>query len=488
MKRVVSVLLSLLAGILPAPAQDPLYPPGTVISYELLDGSYFADECPVCARVTILQPMRGTFDLVLEQNTAPYTRYAVRNVKFTASPAWAGEVHLTGSGSYVRFEEFAVLRDMTLALEVKDNRTNKPAYFTNDTRSTTVPFPLIDVKLTQTNGNTAQTFLLQLLAAPVREIWFSTERDFVSTNRSSPTNRISAGDLISNRGRVVKRNRELVGRLGVMPVVPDLGLDAVHVAPRGEILYSIPQNVFSESQGLIQHGDLLSDRGPIVRRNQSLLAAFKVATSTDAGLDAVQVMPNGETWFSIRSNVVVNAAQTLGRGDILSDQGRVVLTHRELIANFQPATSNRDFGLDALQVLPGGEIWFSVEEGFVDNRLGPIAGGDLLSSRGCRVFRNEDLVRAFAPDDPKVDYGLDGVFVVTDTCSPKPPPRITRWDRMHDSLRFDWEGEGAVFQLESAPGSEGPWSPCGQILPGLTGDAASDGTNSGTRVYRVRQW
>jgi hypothetical protein len=273
-----------------------------------------------------------------------------------------------------------------------------------------------------------------------------------------------------------------------MPVVPDLGLDAVHVAARGEILYSIPQNVFSETQGLIQHGDLLSDRGPIVRRNQSLLAAFKAPTSTDAGLDAVQLMPSGEIWFSIRSNVVVNASLTLGRGDILSDQGRVVVTHRELMANFQPAASSRDFGLDALQVLPSGEIWFSVEEGFVDNRLGSIAGGDLLSNRGWRVFRNEDLVRAFAPDDPKVDYGLDGVFVVTDTCTPKPPPRITRWDRTQDSLRFDWEGEGGVFQMESAPGLMGPWSPCSEILPGLTGGAVWDGTGAGTRVYRVRQW
>ena len=376
----------------------------------------------------------------------------------------------------------------TLALQVKDDFTNQLAYFTNDTRVATVPFPWIEVKLTQTNGSIAQTFSLQLIAAPLREIWFSTARDFVSTNRSAPTNHITAGDLLSNRGRVVKRNMELVGRLGLMPVVPDLGLDAVHVAQRGEILYSIPQSVFSESQGLIQHGDLLSDRGPIVKRNQALLAAFKLPSNDDLGLDAVQVMPNGEIWFSIRSNVTVNATLTLGRGDILSDQGRVVQTHKELMANFQPITTSRDFGLDALSVLPGGEIWFSVEEGFVDNRLGPILGGDLLSNRGCRVFRNEDLVRAFAPADPKLDYGLDGLFVVTDTCNPKPPPRIARWGRSGNSLHFEWDGEGNVFQLESASGLTGPWSPCGEIVPELTGEVACDSVAAGIRVYRVRQW
>ena len=488
MKRVVSSMIFLLAGFVPAVAQVPSYPPGTVISYELLDGSYFVDECLICDRVTVLQPMRGTFDLVVEQDTAPYARYAVGNIHFTASPAWAGEVQLTGNGTYVRFEEVAVLRDMELALQVKDVLTNQPAWFTNDSRLATVPFPLIDVRLTQTNGSIAQTFSLQIIAAPMREIWFSTTKDFVSTNRSSPTNRITAGDLISNRGRVVKRNLELVGRLGVMPVVPDLGLDAVHVGRGGEVLYSIPGNVFSESQGLIQHGDLLSDRGPVMKRNQALLAAFKMPSNDDAGLNAVQVMPGGEIWFSIRSNVTVNATLTLGRGDILSDLGRVVFTHEELMANFQPTTTNRDFGLDAFFVLPGGEIWFSVEEGFVDNRLGPVLAGDLLSNRGSRVFRNSDLLRGFAPADSTADYGLDAVFVVTDTCSPKPPPRIARWSRVSDSLRFEWEGEGAVFQLESAHGVEGPWSPCGEIVPALTGNGPCDTGEAGLRVYRVRQW
>ena len=100
-----------------------------------------------------------------------------------------------------------------------------------------------------------------------------------------------------------------------------------------------------------------------MKQNQDLLAAFGVPTAQpDAGLDAVQVMPDGEILFSLRSNVVVNAALMLGRGDILSDRGQVFRTNRELLTNFHPAVTNRDFGLDAMQILPGGEIWFSVEE------------------------------------------------------------------------------------------------------------------------------
>ena len=491
MKHFLTCFWSLLTWACTAVAQEPPQPANQfpAVSYTLLDGSYFVDDCLICGRPTIMQPLRGTFDLVLVQNTPPYLKYAVRNVDFTTSPGWAGEVRLTGGGTYVRFEEFARLQDMDLALQIKDAFTNRPAFFTNDTVVAEKPWPLLQINLTQTNGTLVKTFSLNLFAAPLREVWFSTSKALTSTNRSSPTNGISPGDLISNRGRVVKRNLELVGRLGVMPMVPDLGLDAVQVTRRGEILFSIPSDVWSETLGQIRHGDLLSNRGAIVKRNPDLLAAFGgPAAQPDAGLDAVQVMPDGEILFSIRSNVVVNPARTLARGDILSDRGRVFRTNRELLANFHPAVTNRDFGLDALQILPGGEIWFSVEEGFTDNRLGTVSAGDLLSSSGHRVFSNGQLVAAFAPADPALDYGLDALFVVTDTRPPAPPPRIVKLRRSVGSVGVDWDGDGDVFQLEHAPGISGPWSPCSPILPDLTFDDAGDLPAGVSGFYRLRQW
>jgi len=99
---------------------------------------------------------------------------------------------------------------------------------------------LIEISLTQANGSLLQTFSLHLRAAPLREVWFSTAKSLMATNGTGHAQRISAGDLLSNRGRVVRGNQDLVGRLGVMPPVPDLGLDAVQVGCRGEILFSIP--------------------------------------------------------------------------------------------------------------------------------------------------------------------------------------------------------------------------------------------------------
>jgi hypothetical protein len=348
---------------------------------------------------------------------------------------------------------------------------------------------LIQINLTQTNGTLVQTFSLNLFAAPLREVWFSTSKAMTSTNRFSPTNAISPGDLISNRGRVVKRNHELTARLGVMPIAPELGLDAVQVTRGGEILFSVLSNIWSEALGVIGHGDLLSDRGLIVKRNQDLLAAFGgPAAQPDAGLDAVQVLPEGEILFSISSNVVVNAALMLGRGDILSDRGQVFRTNRELLTNFHPAVTNRDFGLDAMQILPGGEIWFSVEESFNDKELGTVSAGDLLSSLGYRVLRNEQMVAAFAPADSSLAYGLDALFVITDTQPPAPPPRIVRLRHSGGSVGVEWDGDGQVFQLEHAPGISGPWSPCSPIDSALTFDAAGDLSAGASGFFRLRQW
>jgi hypothetical protein len=473
----------LFAGLLPVLAQSTTQP--KVVRYTLLDGSDFIDNCFVCGRPTIFQPLRGTFDLVLLQDTPPLTRYEVRNVDFVASQGYWNETRVTGSGTYQRFEEFARLQDMKLATQVKNSFTNRFAFFTNETPVATEPWPRIRVSLTETNGTLFQTFSMDLLAAPVREVWFSITRSL--TNSSGV---ISPGDLLSNRGRVVKRNIDLVGRLGVMPSVPDLGLDAVDVIRGGEILFSIPGDVFSETLGMIHQGDLLSNRGRIVKRNQALLAAFGVAPgSADAGLDAVQLMPGGEILFSTRSNVVVSASLTLSNGDILSDQGRVFQTQKQLLALFHPAVTNQDFGLDAMRVFPDGEIWFSIAQGFTDNHLGPILPGDVLSNRGYRAFRNSDLVAAFQSADPSLDYGLDALFVVADAVSPQPSPRLVGITRVGPGnlMRLNWEGDGSVFELERASSPNGPWEACSPLLPDLSFDDACGVTNS-QFFYRLRQW
>jgi hypothetical protein len=134
------------------------------------------------------------------------------------------------------------------------------------------------------------------------------------------------------------------------PVAPDVGLDAVHVKEDGEILFSIEQDLFSEALGVVlRPGDLLSDKGVIVRTNKELLAKFEPTdVQDDLGLDAIYVWPGSGIWFSTESGFQSKTLGSISEGDLLSDNGTVVFRNLELLAGFKPFEKLANFGLDAL--------------------------------------------------------------------------------------------------------------------------------------------
>ena len=485
-----ALALLLVPGVVSSRGDGPTPTSRKVAAYTLLEGSYLVDDCPVCARPTILAPLRGTFNLLFLEQNPLFTRYAVRDLSFTAGSAAGWHYKVTGSGNYEVGGEVAVQQYMTLQADINNGYTNKLCYFTNASQAVERPWPMISIALTQTNGTLTQVYELDIVAAPLREIWFSTTTGFTAGKWQGPTNKISPGDLISSAGRVVRRNNDLTRNLGFMPIVLDVGLDAVDIGPGGEILFSMVRDGFSESLGPLHHGDLLSDRGKIVKRNQQLLSAFAPpSTNFDAGLDSVQMMSDGSILFSITTNVLSTRTGTvLSRGDLLSDQGQVFRTHRQLLARFHPSQTNQDFGLDALYVWPSGEIWFSTEQGFQDTYLGAILPGDLLSDQGYRAFGNLELVSGFSPVETNADFGLDALFVVSDFASPAPPPRLLGMAPQPNtgSLQVLWTGQGRVFQLERAASPAGPYFPCSPILP----DSAFIDllANQPQSFYRLRQW
>src|SRR3989442_5667566 len=302
-------LFSLLAfgGLVLSPLRAGAQTTATALDwqYRLLEGSTLVDDCLICARPTILQPMRGSFRLVLIEDVPPFTRYELREISFQAGSSTNAPYTVLGGGTYQISGEVAILQDMTLQVGLSDpNNVTTNKVFTNDVRTIDRAWPLIDVDLVQTDSNLVHYYSLHLLAAPLREIWFSTVGGLTASIWQSPTNRVSAGDLISDSGRIVRSNARLLSKLGLMPGLPDLGIDAVHVAPGGEVLFSLNEDVFSETLGQIHHGDLLSDRGKIFRRNEELMAAFAPQPAgIDYGLDAAQVMTNGAIYFSITTYV-----------------------------------------------------------------------------------------------------------------------------------------------------------------------------------------
>lgn len=276
---------------------------------------------------------------------------------------------------------------------------------------------------------------------PPMEIWFSTENGFTSSlldPTGTTLTRVSDGDLLSQRGYIARSNHQLVSRLGIMPPVPDLGLDAAMLGPRGVVWFSFEETtprIWSETLGTwLKHGDLLAETGQVVRTNEQLLKAFLPAPVTttanlkwDAGLDAVTQPVAGNT-FAARSFLFSTEVRFfsrrlnawVGNGDLLSDRGYIVMRNRDLMRHFHPIQTTGslvavDYGLDAVVVRSNGEVWFSTEIGFQDATLGPISDGDLLSTTGRVVMRNLDLVSAFGPVEDVDNFGLDAAMLLVPT-------------------------------------------------------------------------
>jgi hypothetical protein len=350
---------------------------------------------------------------------------------------------------------------------------------------------MLDIALIDEAATPLQTYRLVLRAAPLREIWFSTANGMTSGNSEPPFERIGAGDVLSGEGRVVRSNRDLLGRLGFMPPTPEIGIDALEVQPGGEIWFSLGESMFSETLGLLQEGDLLSERGRVVKHNQELIAAFRFADEpVDLGLDAVHIVADGEIWFSMRAAAFSEAlGVAVGAGDVLSDRGYIVRPASALLANFKPDQPETAIGLDALYAWPSGELWFSVESGFVSPTAGGIQRGDILSDQGFVVIRNLDLVQPFSPLEDLADFGLDGLWLVTDlaVASEQGPTLALPSLQAEGEFELSWDGSGRVFQIEHTSDPTGPYVPASPILPALQWRVQA-GTASGQVFYRVRQW
>jgi hypothetical protein len=208
-------------------------------------------------------------------------------------------------------------------------------------------------------------------------------------------------------------------------VVPDFGLDGVFLRPSGEILFSIECGFWDEVLATeVGHGDLLSEDGVVVQTNPELLRNFHPMPSpgADYGLDAIDERSGTERWFSIEESFYDEVKMTsVGHGDLLSENGTIVKTNSELLANFFPMPApDPDYGLDAAYVFDSGEMWFSTEDTFWDEVRGDwIRHGDLLSAgrNGTVVKTNAELLAAFFGGAGKVpgDLGLDAVCMVAPT-------------------------------------------------------------------------
>jgi hypothetical protein len=481
-----SLVLALLVPIM-TQAREPVLPPGNAWRYTLTDGSAFLNDCEICGRPTFLLPMRGTFDLTFNGSSNRYDYYSFTNISFDFTDQNNQTNHISGGGSARIGGDFAFEEVVRWQLIVSNSDTNEAVSMTNSSKGIFSNWPSLQFDLREETKSFFRVYKINLHASPFRELWFSTGSDFSGSGQS-----ISSGDLLSSSGRVIKHDSDILGRMGIQPTIGTTAIDAIDLLPGGEIAFSLSKDIFSETLGPLRQGDLLGSAGRIIKRNSDLMKAFGVDTNIDYGLDACQLMESGEILFSITTNTFSPSLNlNLSRGDILSDQGTIKKTLNELIAPFSPITSSEeapDVGLDALYVWPGGEIWFSTEEGF-DSAQGPISAGDLLSDRGYIVYRNLELAAKFQSNATN-EVGLDGIFVITDTAPTIAPGRFAMFKTgtSPGSFELGWNSAAKVFQVERAAVVEGPYSPASEIIPDLFWTDPHLELPNTQNFYRFRQW
>ena len=457
--------------------------------YQVLAGNWFLDDCAVCDRPTVLVPLRGGFDLALVDANPLFNRYHLFNLHLTDGGAMPN-YEITGEGTLQIGGEVAIQQQWRLEVNVTTPFSGRRAILTNESAVVERRWPMLATSLAEDGGSLTSRYFLNLPAAPVRELWFNTVHGLTS-GVTDPPNRISAADVLTDTGRVVRRGLDLLAAVG-LPASTDASVDAFEVLPGGEIAFSLTAPAQSETLGALQEGDLLSDSGKLLLTNQGLVAAFGIMPIVpDLGLDAVRWLDTGEWLFSIRTPAFSERLGVqLGRGDILGSSGRVVRSNAELLARFKPDIPDHDYGLDGFFIWPSGEIWFSTEEGFQDANLGPITDGDILGDDGYVVGKNLDLLRDFQPLEDLANFGLEGLFVVSDAALPPAAvgPKVAISLNPSAGPTLSWTGQGRVFQVEATGRLGDPFAPASLITTDTQWTEPPAFAKRTERYFRVLSW
>lgn len=412
---------------LPDPGVDDVL---RTVAYELQEGStlsytYWNDDST--EPITITVDIRGTF---CRKPTTQVRRYDLSMLRFYGLDT-STLISVTGKGWYEPCNAAALPERMVLHVDITGFPQPQDIPIVLDSGAVADPqgpFPTIIIDLLQISTSVRWYYSAHLIATPRRYVDFSTLEGFPVVDPSGTDRWISDGDLLRDTGRIVRTNYQLMRNFGIMPPVPDVGLDGVSRCPFCPadccadvadvasrcVLFTMEQTIWSETLATwLGHGDLLCECGFIFRTNAQLIQQFyPISSIADVGLDAVDVRSNGEVWFSTDEGFwgMDENGETfwVSPDDLLSDQGYVVRPIWRLLERFHPLGPIVSPGLDGVAVLPNGEIYFSVEEGFFDAVYGPISAGDLLSDAGYVVARNYELVRSFHPMSVR-DVGLDAL-------------------------------------------------------------------------------
>lgn len=467
----------------PSPATVPWH-------YQLIADARLLDDCSICDRLPLEIPLRGSFEARLVERNPLFDRYELSQIRFTDGAEPPG-YELTGRGSFTWGGEVALVQEWSLEGTVRSSAGQRPVVLRSPLGGVTRPWPMLAVELAEEGGTVESRLFVTLAAAPLRELWFTTAHGMTSGLGEWPTNRLRSSDLLANPARVVREGAALLKQVGLAGNDLDAGVDAFTIPPGrdGEVWFSVDRAVVSTTLGPVAEGDLVSTRGIVVQRNADLVKAFGfMPPSPDLGLDAVEATSAGFR-FSVRTpQFSERLGRWIGRGDVLTSDGRIERSHQDLFARFKPTDPSPDCGLDGFYFWPSGEVWFTTEEGFQDSVLGYVTDGDVLSDQGYVVARNLDLVRDFQPLEDLANFGLQGFWAISDAAAAGPGAKLRVALDPGRAILLSWEGGGRVHQVEAADQCGDPFQPVTPlVLDTAWSDPMPDPPRPG-RFYRVRTW
>lgn len=139
--------------------------------YRLIDGSSWTDDCEKCGRPTIRWSLHGGFDLVLVEKHPLFNRYHLFDIRFFSGT----DYELEGEGDYQAGGEVALRQELRLDVEAKGTFGGpRTMTLTNMPGPPTRLWPMWAVDVQEAESTPESKLLLELRAAPVRELWFST--------------------------------------------------------------------------------------------------------------------------------------------------------------------------------------------------------------------------------------------------------------------------------------------------------------------------
>jgi hypothetical protein len=135
-------------------------------TYTLQSGSLLVD-CPVCDRLPVEAPIKGTFTLRFLESNPLFERYAIEEISFAATNDSNLNYRIKGNGTYQVGGEVAIQQVMTLNLTIDNGfGTTTAANYSNTVHTVNTPWPRMQVELDQTSWEVFPMYSLELFAAP----------------------------------------------------------------------------------------------------------------------------------------------------------------------------------------------------------------------------------------------------------------------------------------------------------------------------------